>query len=581
MYFKKPLILVLCLCGFLFSESLSSYQKACSSLDKLGEVRFKFSIKSPAELLNLTNEISLDKITTNEVIAYANQEEFEAFRKYNYEYEVLPYNDPVDEPNQMSDYANVTFPNFDWTKYPTYSGYLKIMEDLEKTYSDKVKLHQIGTSVRNRKLLVLNVSSNVGTKGNKPKFLMNAGIHGNELVPIMNMMRLVDWLCSKYSSDARAKRILDSIDMWVSPMLNPDGTYKGGNNASVVSNAQRYNNNRVDLNRNWARLPGAGQTPREEKETTAFLKYEKSHIWAMGIGWHSGTEGISYPWSSFGRAHPDKAWYEYVGDLYANQAQADGPNGFFDDIHNGNGQGYYHLYPAKGTAKDAICFYQNTRTNCHESSTTKNMPASRLNNYWNYHFKATLKYVQEALHGIRGVVKDSDTKKALPAKVWVEGHDKNQDRSYIFADTTNNVGNYHRLIIAGTYNLTFSCEAYNCQSKTVRNIQVRNGRATFVDVELDCDISPIGQSVKLTNNAISIKKTNKGIEFTCGNKNIVGASIYNVKGKVVASLSTRPGMNRFVWNGKGNNNTAVSNGCYLVTLQTTKGQLTKRFNFAH
>jgi hypothetical protein len=224
---------------------------------------------------------------------------------------------------------------------------------------------------------------NIKIKEAKPKFLYNAGIHGNELVPIMNAMRLVDWLNQNYNSDSRAKRILDSIDLWISPMLNPDGTYRGGNTGgtSVVNSSNRYNSNNIDLNRNWERLPGAGSTPTAEKETKNFLAYETTYTFVMGIGWHAGIEGISYSWSSFGRIYPDKPWYNYVGDRFASQAQEDGPSGYFDDINGGNGQGYYHLYPAQGTSKDAVLYFQNCKTNNMEVSARKNIPESELNNY--------------------------------------------------------------------------------------------------------------------------------------------------------------------------------------------------------
>ncbi len=565
-YIKCICISLICA---VFSYSLAfegdfNYRKACEYLDQMGEVYFKTTVNTSSDIQFVANTLSLDKIEGDNVYAYANRQEFEKFLSRKLYYEILPHPSTIGPKPVMSDYADVTFPLFDWDTYPTYEGYQNIMEKLKTTYPDKVNYEKIGESVRGRDLLMAQVTSDVGERKQKPKFLMNAGIHGNELLPIMMVMRLIDWLCSNYESDPRATKILDSIRLYVSPMLNPDGTYKGGD--LTVFSSTRYNANNADLNRNYTRLPGLG-TPSYEKETKIYMAFENAHIFVMQIGWHSGTEGISYPWSCVPRKHPDNAWYNYVSRNYANQAQDDGPSTFFDDINNGAGQGYHHLYPATGTEKDCLLFYNKCRSNCIESSTQKVLNESKLNSYWEYHRDAMLAYIQEILNGIRGTVVDEVTKVGLPAKIWVEGHDTNTDSSFVYADSSGGIGDYYRPIYEGTYDVTYSCEG--CESKTVNNIKVENGKATVVDVELDCGSTKLVNTVQKENGHFTVIQVNGGVKINYGEKlHLQKAAVYNVGGKLVAVLQVNPECDFIHWNGLNKNHQPAGSGCYLINIST-------------
>lgn len=561
----------------LYADNTAEYQKASSYLDRMGEVNFTFFIDSPEQIRQLSTVVSLDKIIGSKVYANANREGFEEFLTYDLYYEVEPPPCETAPAPAMSDYEGVKFPLFDWTKYPTYQGYLNIMAELESTYPDKVKVTKLGESVQGRDLLIANVSTNVGERECEPQFLFNCGIHGDELFPIIVGMRLIDWLCSNYGSDERATKILDSVDLWVSPMLNPDGTYRGGDN--TVSGAIRRNANNEDLNRNYTRLPGLG-SPNYQKETLIYMAFEKENHFVMQIGWHSGSEGISYPWSCIPRYHPDDAWYNYVSRKYADKVQDLSPSGYFDNINNGAGQGYYHLYPATGTEKDCILYVNHCRANCFESTSQKIFPESQLNEYWGYHLDPICTYILEMFNGIRGTVVDEVTKEGLPAKVWVENHDTNQDSSFMYADVP--FGNYYRPIFRGTYSVTYSCEG--CESKTINNISVENDRGTIVNVELDCGSTGRAVHDQKTDSPISISHSNNSIHIDCGSiKGISGAAVYNVRGKLVQTLAVLSDQvnKRIMWNGLNAQGSRVNAGCYVVHIETSDGSVVTPFMLTH
>jgi len=100
-----------------------------------------------------------------------------------------------------------------------------------------------------------------------------------------------------------------------------------------------------------------------------------------------------------------------------------------------------------------------------------------MNNF-NYNYRSWLNYMEEALHGIRGIVTDSCSGEPLRAKVFISGHDF--DSSHVYSALP--IGDYHRPIYQGTYNVTFSATGY--QSRTINGISVINGNATVVNVIL-------------------------------------------------------------------------------------------------
>lgn len=582
MRFLKNSFFLFLFCGIgfeLFAAAPTPVLTAEEQLAKMGEVYFRFFLNNQlitGNVSNLANTVSLGKVSGDTVYAFANSREFAEFLKTGLPYEVLTPPSLEGPPPQMSDYSKKAIAKsaagaalaIDWVHYPTYTGYQTILSTLQSTYPAFVQYQSIGTSMGGRDIYAINVSRNVGTRESEPKVLLVAGIHGNETFPIMLVMRLVDWLCANYATDARAKRILDSIDLWVCPMHNPDGTYRGGNN--TVTGAVRYNNNGIDLNRNYPPLP-PNATPTFQKEVQVMMSFERNHVFVVEIGYHSGTEGIPYPWSAVSRAHPDAAWYAFASRKYADTCQASGPAGFFDDICNGAGQGYQCLYQAIGTEKDYLPYILHCRGNCVEASASYILPEASLENYWNYHYRSLLNWIQESLNGIRGIVTDSVTGRPLKARVWVESHDVASDSTQMYGDLPH--GNYYRPIVAGTWNVTYSCPG--CTSKTVSGIVVQNSRATIVNVKLHCTPTAVEPVWKQQNNTFSITAVNGSISINCGAlRGVIRVGIYDIQGKLVQAMTVpaREKNMTVTWNAP-----RTGTGCYVARVESSEGNFQKPF----
>jgi carboxypeptidase T len=100
----------------------------------------------------------------------------------------------------------------------------------------------------------------LSTTSPKPKFFLMAQIHARELSTGELAWRWIDYLADGYATDATAKSILDTTEVWVVPIANPDGVdivASGGNspklqrkNADNSRGSCTGTNIGVDLNRN-------------------------------------------------------------------------------------------------------------------------------------------------------------------------------------------------------------------------------------------------------------------------------------------------------------------------------------------
>jgi hypothetical protein len=127
-------------------------------------------------------------------------------------------------------------------------------------------------------LLALHIT-NQAIPGPKPVFWYDAGIHAREIATPEVAMRFINWLLDNYNTDPDAHWLVDYHDIWVMPMLNPDGHHiveDGGGGSSPYYQRKNADNDDgcttwppsssnhfgTDLNRNfpflWACCGGSG-----------------------------------------------------------------------------------------------------------------------------------------------------------------------------------------------------------------------------------------------------------------------------------------------------------------------------------
>lgn len=103
--------------------------------------------------------------------------------------------------------------------------------------------------------------------------------------------------------------------------------------------------------------------------------------------------------------------------------------------------------------------------------------SDQLHQEWLNNKESLLSYIEQVHMGIKGVVRDSRTKKPIEkAFIKIGGINHNV--------TTNNRGEYWRLLVNGTYNVTV--EAYGYTTLSLVNVKVTNNikSAKWIDVDL-------------------------------------------------------------------------------------------------
>ena len=474
---KKVLILIAILCAFIISSAQSVLKQsdlALQDINRRGEVYFSFQLSDLSQLQSLTKHISISSVEGNTVFAYANRKEFSTFSNYKLDYSVLT------APSELKLVKMSNSPNevLSWNVYPTYTAYETMMQQFASDYPQICKLITIATLNSGRKILALRISDNVNVEENEPEFLYTSSIHGDETTGYILMLHLADSLLRGYGTSDRITNIVNNSDVVICPLANPDGTYAAGN--TTINGATRYNANSIDLNRNYPDLdPIEGQHPDGnmwQPETLAFMNFADQNSFTMGANFHGGIEIVNYPWDTWAKLAPDDAWWRLVSREYADTVHKYAPWNYMNELDNGITNGYA-WYRITGGRQDYMNYFQYCREATIEISDTKLLPASQLIAHWNYNYRSFLNFIEQAGYGLRGLVTDAQTGAPLNAKIFISGHDK--DSSQVYTDSQ--VGDYHRLLKGGSYNVTYSASGY--LSETIQ-VQVTDRQKTVLNVQL-------------------------------------------------------------------------------------------------
>ena len=482
MFIKMKIKTTLLLIWLMITSGLAG-QEIPEIYQQRNEVYFSFQVANHQEIGGLTRMISIDRVDGNKVTAYANMAGYLKFMKLGYEVTLLPI--PGFGPGVvMKDDVKLS-PATVWNFYPTYENYESLMAQFQTAYPSICNLDTITTLASGRRLLIVKISDNVNIDEGEPEFLYTSSIHGDETTGYILMMHLIDYLLTNYATNAEAADLVNTMEIWICPLANPDGTYYGGN--SSVSGARRANINGVDMNRNYPD-PQAGQHPDGnawQPETIAFMNFASQHHFVAGANFHGGAEVVNYPWDTWAQLHPDDAWWIYTAREYADTVHLHAPAGYMDGYNNGITNGYA-WYQVEGGRQDYMNYYRHCREETIEISDTKLLPANLLETYWGYNWRSFILWMKQARYGFHGTITDQTTGLPVAAKVFITSHDANGSEVYSSA----NPGDYHRPIKAGTWTMEVSSPCYQTQTFTgltiadkttvIKNVQLVPGPAAAV-----------------------------------------------------------------------------------------------------
>jgi len=343
-----------------------------------------------------------------------------------------------------------------WDKYPSYQQYDSIMRKFADDYPGICMLDTIGTSYQGRLILALKISDNVTVDEPEPEVFYTSSMHGDELAGYILMLRLAEHLLQHYSPGTFEERLIDSLEIWINPLANPDGTYRDpdlGSDRDSIFNPTRINANGTDINRSFP-APFTNEQP--DNETFNFITFHEKRNFALSANFHSGAEVVNYPWDSWlNILHADDEWFESISRDYADTVHYYSGTGYLNDYNDGivRGSEWYIIY---GGRQDYITYAQHGREVTIELDATKQTPGAQLPLLWEYNYRSMLRYIEKAIYGVHGRVADDDTGLPVPARLFISGYD--MDSSQVYSDTLS--GNFVRMLPPGTYTILFTADGY-------------------------------------------------------------------------------------------------------------------------
>jgi carboxypeptidase T len=189
---------------------------------------------------------------------------------------------------------------------------------MEKENPEVAKVHVIGSSYEGREIYALQLNTNHRARrkarSNKPGAIYLGAHHAREHLSTEIPLLFADYLL-KNKRDPKISALLESRDVWIVPLVNPDGSeYDISDDRYHLWRKNRRPNDDgtfgTDLNRNYGyRWGGAGASgepnsdifrgpkPFSEPETQAIKKFVEDRGNAkVLLSFHTYSELILYPW---------------------------------------------------------------------------------------------------------------------------------------------------------------------------------------------------------------------------------------------------------------------------------------------
>ncbi|MGD8539223.1 MAG: M14 family metallopeptidase [Candidatus Aminicenantes bacterium] len=236
---------------------------------------------------------------------------------------------------------------------------------LEQAYPNLVQVHIIGNSLEMRNIYALKISDNVQAEEvGEAEVIITGCHHAREWISVEVPLYVAKHLAENYATDSHIRDLLDRSQVWIVPLLNPDGLEYTIYFYRYWRKNMRDNKNRtygVDPNRNYDYMWGSddegsspdsysyvyrGPAPFSEPETQAIRELFAERDFQVAINYHNYSQVIIYPWGYTNEPSDLDATLEEMAEEMA--ARMESVNGRV----YGYGQAGNQLYVTNGGATD-------------------------------------------------------------------------------------------------------------------------------------------------------------------------------------------------------------------------------------
>ncbi|MDR4987761.1 MAG: M14 family zinc carboxypeptidase [Bacteroidales bacterium] len=214
--------------------------------------------------------------------------------------------------------------------FHTYDEMLDDLDLMVELFPDIISVRQpIGTTttIQGRPVYWVRISNNPGIEQDKPKVLYTALTHAREPASMQQMLFQMWYILENYDSDPEIQYLVDHIEMYFVPCVNPDGyifcetTHPNGGSMHRKNMRQNYDGSiGVDLNRNfgykwghdnWGSSPNPpaqtyrGMAAFSEPETQLQKQLAETYNFSLALNNHTFSDLLIYPWGYANLLTPD------------------------------------------------------------------------------------------------------------------------------------------------------------------------------------------------------------------------------------------------------------------------------------
>jgi hypothetical protein len=224
--------------------------------------------------------------------------------------------------------------------YYTFSEAEQELFDIHNDYPN-LTTHPdtIGWSHESRPIYAMKISDNPYQSEGEPVLLLTGIHHAREPIGCTIVLEFAKYLLSRYGTDPDITWLIDNRELWIVPVMNPDGyTYNEIGDGYWRKNKRDNNNNGqfeesydgVDLNRNYGYMWGyddQGSSPDpssqiyrgpyafSEPETETIRQLCNQIHPVVALNYHSYSNLLLYPWGYDDYLTPDDALFDAMAEI--------------------------------------------------------------------------------------------------------------------------------------------------------------------------------------------------------------------------------------------------------------------------
>ncbi len=222
--------------------------------------------------------------------------------------------------------------------YHTYAEIESELHTFATSYPAIASVSSIGKSVEQRDLWAIKISDNVDQDEEEPTVVFLGCHHAREWISVDVPFLIAKYLLENYSADTSVARLVDNAEIWIAPMVNPDGHQYSVTSERLWRKNRRNNGDGtygVDLNRNYSYQwggPGSsgdsyseiyrGPSPFSEPETQALRDFLQPLSPKALISYHSYSQLVLYAWGYTFTAAPNTALLDSLAVVMAHKIRS-------------------------------------------------------------------------------------------------------------------------------------------------------------------------------------------------------------------------------------------------------------------